>query len=207
MHSLSSRDAYLYFHYRKIIYKTAKTIADLKRFQDITQTLSRCRTDNLNEANIPESMSPRSQQADIFPVSPLENTRQGDDASLHDVVGRLQPAPSNLADSTVRAMVSSDSDALNLLFEAANYETDQTLRTSPLEARNGTEHPQAVGARDDDVAYLNPDKPASPLGQKASASHAAEAESNRNALNSWDKYHLVQMGWFTASEAITYIDL
>lgn len=131
--------------------------------------------------------------------------------SIHDGENASQHASpshgSGLTSSMMRTVVSSGNDALNLLFEAAAHTNTQN---GQLERH----HTRDAGARND---YNNNDyRPAAqnmqtPGPGSVGTSPAAPApvdisNPGRDVLDVWESCRFVKMGWFTAKEAITYVD-
>jgi hypothetical protein len=98
----------------------------------------------------------------------------------------------------MRTVVSSGNDALNLLFEAAAHTHTQTdgLESGREAAGYGVSErqyrtiPQAVA-----------------IGTSPAAPPPVEISSSvTNLLGVWESCRFVKMGWFTAREAITFVD-
>ncbi|KAJ9319229.1 transcriptional regulator family: Fungal Specific TF [Paecilomyces variotii] len=103
-----------------------------------------------------------------------------------------------LDSSMVRTVVSSGNDALNILFEAATAHENGTnpagdVDNVPRREQNGrtTAHEGTQPRRS--MAMTNEPKRLSNAGKEV--------------LRIWEACRFVRMGWFTAREAVTYIDL
>lgn len=97
----------------------------------------------------------------------------------------------------MRTVVSNGEDALNLLFEAAQTRTDVSSHHGSLET-------DAVGPNNASPAGVNTTSPAqsTPFSQPAMSTNLSA-----EAIDCWRAYRFTKMGWFSAEEAITYIDL
>lgn len=112
---------------------------------------------------------------------------------------RVSSSQPNLAHSVMRTVVSSGSDALNLLFEAANH-------------RDAIDNQEQSGSQ----AYETPRSGQSGYdinGMPSSPFHTFRAQPvqmstpSPETLKIWTSCRFVQMGWFSAHEAVTYVDL
>ncbi|KAF1363861.1 hypothetical protein EJ07DRAFT_162411 [Lizonia empirigonia] len=109
---------------------------------------------------------------------------------------RVSSSQPDLAHSVMRTVVSSGSDALNLLFEAANH-------------RGAIDNPEANGSQ----AYETPRSGPSNGYDAGSPFHTFRAQPvqmstpSPETLKIWTSCRFVQMGWFSAHEAVTYVDL
>ncbi|KAH7073944.1 hypothetical protein BKA63DRAFT_44711 [Paraphoma chrysanthemicola] len=110
---------------------------------------------------------------------------------------RISTSQPDLAHSVMRTVVSSGSDALNLLFEAANH-------------RDAIDNAEQSGSQ----AYETPRSgPSGYEGVPSSPFHTFRAQPvqmstpSPETLKVWTACRFVQMGWFSAHEAVTYVDL
>ena len=109
---------------------------------------------------------------------------------------RVSSSQPDLAHSVMRTVVSSGSDALNLLFEAANH-------------RDAIDNQEANGSQ----AYETPRSGPSGGYDAGSPFHTFRAQPvqmstpSPETLKIWTSCRFVQMGWFSAHEAVTYVDL
>lgn len=100
----------------------------------------------------------------------------------------------------MRTVVASGNDALNILFEAATAQEDSHADTTP-ESISG---PSSAGPSQDrtpgnyDAAFESVTRAIRPV-QLSNTSH--------ETLNIWEACRFVKMGWFTAREAVTFVDL
>lgn len=99
----------------------------------------------------------------------------------------------------IRTAVSNGNDALNLLFEAAHHESH-------------TAGSQSLAANVDDSTVT------SSLGGETLRNATDRSSPNRSnpyaiselptdLIETWNAYRFVKMGWFSAEEAVTYVDL
>lgn len=110
---------------------------------------------------------------------------------------RISTSQPDLAHSVMRTVVSSGSDALNLLFEAAHH-------------RDAIDNQEQSGSQ----AYETPRSgPSGFDGVPSSPFHTFRAQPvqmstpSPETLKVWTSCRFVQMGWFSAHEAVTYVDL
>lgn len=97
-----------------------------------------------------------------------------------------------LADTVMRTVVSSGNDALNLLFRAAEQRDAQ----SPQYQTPGS-HRSRVGGD-----FATPGRASTVPTETVQLSHAQPS-----VLEVWSALRFTRMGWFTAEEAVTYMDL
>lgn len=107
-----------------------------------------------------------------------------------------------ISDPMMRTVVANNKDALNLLFEAAQHnqmfaedDAGYHLDTSSTIDRPSVEEQRSI--RDSEVT--------SPTA--ATSRCSAFAGSLMDAVKAWNSCRFVRMGWFTAQEAISYIEL
>ncbi|KAF2016478.1 hypothetical protein BU24DRAFT_202519 [Aaosphaeria arxii CBS 175.79] len=127
--------------------------------------------------------TPRSQDSMLSPSSHLRR------------ISTSQPV--DLANSVMRTVVSSGTDALNLLFEAAHHRDAQESRDQTAHASRSYETPNSG------TSY--PHAESSPFTFKAQPVQMSQP--SPETLKIWTTCRYVQMGWFSAHEAITYVDL
>ncbi|CAI6333894.1 unnamed protein product [Periconia digitata] len=133
--------------------------------------------------------------------SPAESphSRRSESLLSPATLRRVSTSQPDLAHSVMRTVVSSGSDALNLLFEAAHH-------------RDAIENQEQANSQ----AYETPqsgtsgygqgrDVPASPFTFKAQPVQMSQPSAE--ILKVWTSCRFVQMGWFSAHEAVTYVDL
>ncbi|CAG8238950.1 unnamed protein product [Penicillium salamii] len=125
-------------------------------------------------------------QANPSPSHAFENTKHRSNSSL--------------SNSMMRTVVASGNDALNILFEAATAQEDGHTDTTP-ESINGApstgpSHVLTPGKYD--AAF----EPVTRVIRPVQLSNAAQ-----DTLNIWEACRFVKMGWFTAREAVTFVDL
>ncbi|KAF2811894.1 C6 transcription factor-like protein [Mytilinidion resinicola] len=106
-------------------------------------------------------------------------------------------APGRLADSVMRTVVSSSNDALNLLFEAAHHR--DTL--GPPNDPDTTE----PSPNNQPLTYGSGDTPPAMSSSRGRVGNLSKA--SPETLRTWNACRFVQIGWFSAQEAVTYVDL
>lgn len=98
--------------------------------------------------------------------------------------------------------MSSGNDALNLLFQAAAHEGENTSSIDQSASNPGQGAPPAQGTS----SYVAFSSSASLIGSQPGPSPAKISPASRDVLRVWEACRFVRMGWFSAREAITYID-
>jgi hypothetical protein len=151
---------------------------------------------------LPPSSGHRSSITGFTPMhSPsINGGHRSDILSPHGHLRRISSSQPDLAHSVMRTVVSSGSDALNLLFEAAHH-------------RDAIDSQEQLGAH----AYETPSSRSGPSGYDngvpSSPFHTFRAQPvqmstpSPETLKIWTACRFVQMGWFSAHEAVTYVDL
>lgn len=112
---------------------------------------------------------------------------------------RISSTQPDLAHSVMRTVVSSGSDALNLLFEAAHHRDAMEAQ----EQQSGSQSYETP--RSGPTGYEN-GMPASPF-HTFRAQPVQMSTPSSETLKVWTACRFVQMGWFSAHEAVTYVDL
>ncbi|GAB1195013.1 hypothetical protein APSETT444_004265 [Aspergillus pseudonomiae] len=119
---------------------------------------------------------------------------------------RRRQSTSTLANSMMRTVVSSGNDALNILFEAAaahSKEHGNGLSESSTPSRNAR---SSTGRSNNYDNSLN--QSIVPPEVLAKAAQPVEiSQASKDVLSVWGACRFVRMGWFTAREAVTFIDL
>lgn len=141
---------------------------------------------------------------------PSQSSHTSPSGSHHDRDRGPPSTASGLTSSMMRTVVSSGNDALNLLFEAA-------AQNGPLEQRDPARntyndkdgyHPDYRSARSVQTPGPGPGPGQSSVGTSPAAPAAVDISNpSRDVLDVWESCRFVKMGWFTAKEAITYVDL
>ena len=111
---------------------------------------------------------------------------------------RISSSQGDLAHSVMRTVVSSGSDALNLLFEAAHHR--DAIDSQEQSGSQAYETP-----RSGPIGYEN-GVPSSPF-HTFRAQPVQMSTPSPETLKVWTSCRFVQMGWFSAHEAVTYVDL
>jgi hypothetical protein len=124
--------------------------------------------------------------------------RSGPFSSVAQHLRQISASQPDLAHAVMRTVVSSGSDALNLLFEAANH-------------RDAMEHQEQNASQAYDTPKSGPSGyeggvPASPF-HTFRAQPVQMSTPSPETLRIWTSCRFVQMGWFSAHEAVTYVDL
>ncbi|KAJ5959473.1 Peptidase T2 asparaginase 2 [Penicillium vulpinum] len=110
-------------------------------------------------------------------------------------------ANSTLANSMMRTVVASDNDALNILFEAATAQED----VNPDASSESLAGPPSAGPSTQNRTPGNYDSASESV---ARVIHPVKlSDATQDTLNIWEACRFVKMGWFTAREAVTLIDL
>ncbi|EXJ65909.1 uncharacterized protein A1O5_10885 [Cladophialophora psammophila CBS 110553] len=132
----------------------------------------------------PRNGSHRSQISSIYPGS--NANKPASDVQLH----------SQVAAATLGAPVSSTQDSIMLLVDAANVFEDVSPgdKDSPLSDRGG---------RKKTISSLGHGGPEEPPGVGLSPTEQAEQEAG---LKTWSQMRFVRNGWFTAWEAMQYVE-
>ena len=111
------------------------------------------------------------------------------------------PATDSLADSVMRTVVSSGNDAMNLLFEAARQEGDCEAQNAQGE-NDGAASTQTMG-----IQFHPTSKHTHSTNAPSPPPHNVRIpDACSDALEVWSACRFVKMGWFSAHEAIFYID-
>ncbi|EAW11335.1 putative C6 transcription factor [Aspergillus clavatus NRRL 1] len=144
------------------------------------------------------------------PVS--HNTRHADRAGSpqqsydHDNRSNRTQSSSNLANSMMRTVVSSGNDALNILFEAATAQSQpDSLNESDSLPDNGRTLAGHGSTRDHLMKQV--DLAVSPAILEKAMRPVELSQVVKEVLSVWEACRFVKMGWFTAREAVTLIDL
>lgn len=114
---------------------------------------------------------------------------------------------SSLASSMMRTVVASGNDALNILFEAATAQNqDETPPTDVSPALDGESRSDPSNAKER-TASRNFERPVAFESVPRAIRPAEISEATEDTLSVWDACRFVKMGWFTAREAVTFVDL
>ncbi|KAL2202902.1 hypothetical protein CC79DRAFT_1184691 [Sarocladium strictum] len=127
---------------------------------------------------------------------PVQSTSPIDEASP----GRRH---TGISDPVVTTFLSKPSDALNVLFDAARPASSprtSRVQISPSQPR-GTESLAANGLRYSNANIV------STVNESGLISVTELSCPGEEILDLWDRFRFVRQGWFTAQEAVTYIDL
>ncbi|KAH8705052.1 putative C6 transcription factor [Talaromyces proteolyticus] len=123
-------------------------------------------------------------------------------SSRDEVDVRSSSVRNELTSSLMRNVVSSGNDALNLLFEAAAHTNSKNSDLDP-DRRSSL---QSNYVSPEGQYQANPE--ATAIGTNPAAPSPVEISHNdSNSLAVWELCRFVKMGWFTAKEAVTFVDL
>lgn len=101
----------------------------------------------------------------------------------------------------MRNVVSSGNDALNLLFEAVAHTSSKSNDMSP------ERQPTVVSSHDMSKKHHQSLPQAIVTGTSPAAPPPVEVtRSDPSVLGVWNSFRLVRVGWFTAKEAVTFVD-
>lgn len=151
-------------------------------------------------AQVSSSMHRPSIGHGVSPVfSPgLNGTNRSDILSPPAPLRRISSSQPDLTHSMMRTVVSSGSDALNLLFEAAHHR--DAIDNQEASGSQAYETPRSgPGGYDNGI-------PTSPF-HTFRAQPVQMSAPSPEILRVWTACRFVQMGWFSAHEAVTYVDL
>lgn len=140
------------------------------------------------------------------PIPPTQNDAPNQQQSLaspgYDTVMQdlpLEAHTATLADSLIRTLVTNSKDAMNLLFQAAveraDTDTEETTTNSPPTSRmraNASVEQPTPGTTASTAREILPLCASTP---------------SPEVVRLWRAFRFTKMGWFTAEEAITYVDL
>jgi hypothetical protein len=114
------------------------------------------------------------------------------------------PHITGLVNPVMQTVVSSDKDALDLLFRAARQHDDCGEDQQHTHSRrSATGVMPAMGGSTQDTPSL-----LSPVNLQTASFHPTKVlDASSNVLEIWNACRFVKMGWFSAKEAVLYIDL
>ncbi|EDP54082.1 hypothetical protein V6000_001275 [Aspergillus fumigatus] len=172
-------------------------------------TRTQLRLTSVAPHNIGEEAVPAPVQG-LSPVSHGASRADAADGSHqsydNDARSNRTQSTSNLANSMMRTVVSSGNDALNILFEAANAQSqeDSMIESDSLpeteQHRSG--HPVTSEGSSNQIDLTVPPDVLEKAMRPVELSHVS-----KDVLSTWEACRFVRMGWFTAREAVTFIDL
>lgn len=138
-----------------------------------------------------------------------QRQQQQVDGSSASAAVAAQQGDDGLADSMMRTVVASGNDALNLLFEAATRE-DAVAASSAREggyALDAGVPPGPVVGEGEPAMYATPGSNMSVSSGLLAPNSVQLSAASEEVLDLWKNCRFVRMGWFTAREAVTYVDL
>ncbi|CAG7922082.1 unnamed protein product [Penicillium olsonii] len=123
-----------------------------------------------------------------------------DPSPAHSYENTKHRSNSSLSNSMMRTVVASGNDALNILFEAATAQEDSHTDNSPesVTGAPSTGPSNVLTPGNYDAAF----EPITRVIRPVQLSNASQ-----DTLNIWEACRFVKMGWFTAREAVTFVDL
>ncbi|CEO60722.1 hypothetical protein PMG11_05290 [Penicillium brasilianum] len=153
----------------------------------------------------PSPHNDHSSQIGISPQPMADASIHAQTSPAHSYQENRHRSSSNLASSMMRTVVASGNDALSILFEAANRQEDnQPSDESPprgagLKSGGSNGHQRATPKNfESPAAFENVSRVKRPV---------EISEVAPETLQIWEACRFVKMGWFTAREAVTFIDL
>ncbi|QGA14004.1 hypothetical protein EYB26_001656 [Talaromyces marneffei] len=138
----------------------------------------------------------------LSPSQPKHTPQQHNHATPREPIDfQGSSEPNQLTNSLMRHVVSSGNDALNLLFEAAAHTNSQSNDMTPdRQPGVGSGHGiSKVLAQSLPQATYTGTSPAAPPPIELSMTDA-------NLISVWESFRVVKLGWFTAKEAVTFVD-
>ncbi|KAL2702931.1 hypothetical protein AAEP93_007229 [Penicillium crustosum] len=133
--------------------------------------------------------------------NPSVGPSKANQSPSHTYENNRHRSNSTLASSMMRTVVSSGNDALNILFEAATAQEDN----SPDTSSESLAEPPSAGPSTQDRTPGNHDFAFESV---ARVIHPVKlSDATQDTLNVWEACRFVKMGWFSAREAVTFIDL
>lgn len=154
----------------------------------------------------PSPHNDHSSQVGISPQPMADASLHAQTSPAHAYQEHRHRSSSTLASSMMRTVVASGNDALNILFEAAtagqedNAPSDESPpRGAGAKSGGPNGHQRATPKNfESPTAFEN----VSPVKRPVEISEVAS-----ETLQIWEACRFVKMGWFTAREAVTFIDL
>lgn len=109
----------------------------------------------------------------------------------------------------MRTVVSSSNDALGLLFEAVEQEQNGSFSgdLQALETNTDGGYPDGSHASHHPAQHVSPYSVMSTASKPGPILQEQLSSATPEILRLWNRCRFVKQGWFTAREAITYIDL
>ncbi|PVH77345.1 hypothetical protein DL98DRAFT_638236 [Cadophora sp. DSE1049] len=198
--------------------------------QSSSQDQSRSRTENVALFQQPEMVNtrdvrPTDEHSGISGTDPRATSAYSashlSPASTQSDNQRLRQSGNILSDHVVRTVVAKSTDALDLLFNAAQDQSDNYATTNIASAGHND---QQAGLAQNNAASGSQSRPTGlPAPNMNTPSFAGIPSSDSgipvppavsnlsypvdDVLDTWGKCRFVAQGWFTAQEAVTYVDL
>lgn len=147
-----------------------------------------------------------SSQSVISPEAEAEGSARSQTSPGHVYQGRHR-SNSSLASSMMRTVVASGNDALNILFEAATAQNqDDTPATDASPPMDGGSRSGHSNAKERATPGIHA-SPATFESVPRAIPPTDISDATQETLTVWDACRFVKMGWFTAREAVTFVDL
>ncbi|KAJ5669613.1 hypothetical protein N7462_010683 [Penicillium macrosclerotiorum] len=155
-------------------------------------------------------MSPQNEHHSFVGVSPhstADGSMHAQSSPAHLYEDSRHRSSSTLANSMMRTVVASGNDALNILFEAATAHDQEDNAPSDESPQRG------MGSKDSDSntkgrpTSRNFESPVA-FETNSRVVHPVDISNvSPETLHVWEACRFVKMGWFSAKEAVTFIDL
>jgi hypothetical protein len=165
----------------------------------LTRSNKRARRSSFDQSsgnNVSSAPSARMSQS-----GPISGTAAGSvEHEQRAMPDRAQQArPDDLQTEVVKTFVTSSNDAMGLLFQAAQNDSDSDTDRDAFNGRDGNSM-NTFQRRGDDFS----DAATSPW---ISSEAQLPPQLTRETLAVWNKHRFVMQGWFSAFEAISYVEL
>ncbi|KAJ5894930.1 hypothetical protein N7495_006621 [Penicillium taxi] len=151
--------------------------------------------------------SPQNDQRSQIGISPTSVSDTTTSKSPSQIYRDRYRSNSTLANSMMRTVVASGNDALNILFEAATaheQEGNSSNELSPT-TEDGTRQGSLISQK-----RATPKEKESPIAFQSGPRIVPQlnvSDVTQETLQVWEACRFVKMGWFSAREAVTFIDL
>ncbi|KAJ5731890.1 hypothetical protein N7493_003371 [Penicillium malachiteum] len=143
----------------------------------------------------------------ISPRATTEILNHGNHASPYASKDHRHLSNSSLTNSMMRTVVASGNDALNILFEAATAQNQEDNALHEHSPPGGDHSKNGHSTMNERVTSRNYESPIPFEPVPRTANPVDLADTMQSTLDIWEACRFVRMGWFTAREAVTLIDL
>ncbi|KFY81322.1 hypothetical protein V500_11530 [Pseudogymnoascus sp. VKM F-4518 (FW-2643)] len=159
--------------------------------------------------------SPRSNWLNASPVIQPHKSAEADgsDSELTSAPNRLRRQSmiqrSVLSNRVMRTVVSSSNDALGLLFEAVEQQQNGSFSDGLQALGTNTDggYPDGSHSSHHPAQHISPHSSMSTASKPGPILQEQLSSVTPEILRLWNRCRFVKQGWFTAREAVTYIDL